>query len=134
PEEFYPARLGEILNKRYQLVAKLDLKPDNVMLSLRNPALLARLADQERWIPSPRKKSFFSTIHTSMGVPPSEVAGAVGQAVIADFGLAVRGDGPLLYNRIQPLVYRSPEVVLGSDWSYSVDIWSFGMMRQKRIS
>lgn len=48
---------------------------------------------------------------------------------IADFGLAQRGDGgrPLIHP-IQPCHYHAPEVILGTSWSYSADMWNFGVM------
>ena len=48
---------------------------------------------------------------------------------ITDFGLAQRGDGlePLI-NPIQADHCHAPEVLLGTGWSYSADIWNFGVM------
>lgn len=48
---------------------------------------------------------------------------------IADFGLAQRGDRetPLIHP-IQPPHCHAPEVILGISWSYSADIWNFGVM------
>jgi hypothetical protein len=48
---------------------------------------------------------------------------------ITDFGLAQRGDqpGPLVHP-IQPNDCHAPEVLLGTGWSYSADIWNFGVM------
>ena len=50
-----------------------------------------------------------------------------GGVVLSDLGAAVEGD--LERNQdAQPAVYRSPEVVLGTKWSYPVDIWNVGCM------
>lgn len=48
---------------------------------------------------------------------------------ITDFGLAQRGDalGPHLHP-IQPNDCHAPEVLLGAGWSYSADIWNFGIL------
>ena len=48
---------------------------------------------------------------------------------IIDFGLAQRGDtpGPHIHP-IQPNDCHAPEVLLGVGWSYSADIWNFGIM------
>ncbi|KAJ0416500.1 kinase-like domain-containing protein [Aspergillus carlsbadensis] len=86
-----------------------DLKSDNILLALRNPSILDSIAQDEKNNPSPRKQD-------------------LGRSVITDFGLAVRGDGPPNSHSIQPEGYRAPEVCLGSEWSYSVDIWSLGVM------
>lgn len=48
---------------------------------------------------------------------------------IADFGLAQSGAGPEpLLHPIQPPVYHTPEVILGTSWTYSVDIWNLGVL------
>ena len=48
---------------------------------------------------------------------------------IADFGLAQRGDNSQLHlHPIQPDHYRAPEVVLGTGWTYSADIWNLGVL------
>lgn len=48
---------------------------------------------------------------------------------IVDFGLAHTGDGTKPLRRpIQPPVYHAPEVLLGAPWSYSADIWNFGVL------
>ncbi|KAL4899207.1 kinase-like domain-containing protein [Aspergillus multicolor] len=50
-----------------------------------------------------------------------------GRAVLSDFGSAVRGDEKRNHDA-QPNVYRSPEVMLKTEWSYPVDIWNVGAM------
>lgn len=47
--------------------------------------------------------------------------------VLGDFGAAVRGDQKRNHDA-QPNVYRSPEVMLKTGWSYPVDIWNVGAM------
>ena len=48
---------------------------------------------------------------------------------ISDFGAAAPGDSPMpLTAIIQPPYYRAPEVILKTGFSYSADVWSFGMM------
>jgi serine/threonine protein kinase len=48
---------------------------------------------------------------------------------IADFGLAEFGDGHSPLTRpIQPPIFQAPEVLLGTSWSYSADIWNFGVL------
>lgn len=46
---------------------------------------------------------------------------------MSDFGSAVRGDEKQDHDA-QPNVYRSPEVMLMTEWSYPVDIWNVGVM------
>ena len=48
---------------------------------------------------------------------------------LADFGLARRGDCSQLHlHPIQPNQYRAPEVLLGTGWTYSTDIWNLGVL------
>lgn len=50
-----------------------------------------------------------------------------GRAILSDFGSAVRGDEKRNHDA-QPAVYRSPEVMLRTGWSYPIDIWNVGTM------
>ncbi|KAL3495915.1 kinase-like domain-containing protein [Aspergillus germanicus] len=104
-----------------------DLKSDNILLAIRNPSILDSIAQDEMNNPSPRKQVDGREIYLSgnyWGLSPKDL----GRSVITDFGLAVRGDGPPSSHRIQPEGYRAPEVCLGSEWSYSADIWNLGVM------
>lgn len=48
---------------------------------------------------------------------------------ITDFGLAQSGAGPEpLLHPIQPPVFHAPEVILGTSWTYSADIWNLGVL------
>ena len=48
---------------------------------------------------------------------------------LVDFGLAQRTDGPVpLRHPIQPPLFHAPEVILGTGWSYSADIWNLGVL------
>jgi serine/threonine-protein kinase SRPK3 len=48
---------------------------------------------------------------------------------LVDFGLAQRTDGPEpLRHPIQPPLFHAPEVILGTGWSYSADIWNLGVL------
>ena len=53
-----------------------------------------------------------------------------GRAVLSDFGSAVRGDERRT-DDAQPNVYRCPEVMLETEWSYPADIWNVGVMVRK---
>lgn len=47
---------------------------------------------------------------------------------LADFNLCFPGlDGRAHISAIQSRRYRAPEVLLGCPWTYSVDIWNFGV-------
>ncbi|KAI5282753.1 hypothetical protein KEM54_002619 [Ascosphaera aggregata] len=166
-KKFYPAKIYELLNSRYQIVAKLgygatstvwlardlkqatympdlgapvraivdvpapvsgrDLKADNIMMALKDPMVLSRLAEAEERSPSAQKRLWDRTIYASRHVFVADTS-VLGQPMITDFGLAVKGDGALLYHPIQPNGYRAPEVVLGAEWSYAADIWNLGAL------
>lgn len=74
--------------------------------------------------PSPRKFVNGMPVYLSrkFGLPKK-----FGKVVLSDFGSAVRGD-EIRTHDAQPDVYRSPEVMLKTTWSYPVDIWNVGVM------
>jgi len=47
---------------------------------------------------------------------------------IADFDLAQSGEGSTHIHPVQPHRYCAPEVILGTGWSYSADIWNMGVL------
>lgn len=48
---------------------------------------------------------------------------------LADFGLAQQGDlSNFLLHPIQSDHYRAPEVLLGTGWTYSTDVWNLGVL------
>lgn len=80
--------------------------------------------DAEMTSPSPRKvvagKSIYAT--RQFGSPKE-----YGRIVLGDFGSAVRDDKPQIHDA-QPDVYRCPEVMLKTGWSYPAYIWNVGAM------
>ena len=82
----------------------------------------------QRLNPMPRKVKDGRVIylsHNDFGPMKSYVV----VPMIADFGLAQRGDGlEVLDHPIQPRAYQAPEVLLGTRWTYSVDIWNLGVL------
>ncbi|PNY20667.1 Serine/threonine-protein kinase SRPK [Tolypocladium capitatum] len=114
-----------------------DLKLDNILMSVERGSLIEHFADSQSAYPMARKECHGHTLyaaHTSYGdIDARLVANMVPK--IADFGLARRGDGahPLLHP-IQPNLFRAPEVLLGTGWSYSADVWNFGTMMWELFS
>lgn len=52
-----------------------------------------------------------------------------GLPVLCDLGEARAGSQLQLHRGdIMPGIYRAPEVILGMDWDYKVDIWAIGIM------
>ncbi|TID02790.1 Serine/threonine-protein kinase SRPK [Colletotrichum higginsianum] len=86
--------------------------------------VLEAFARSELEDPSPRKFVDEAPIYKSrqFGRPKK-----FGDVVLGDFGAAVRGDRKRNHDA-QPNVYRSPEVMLKTEWSYPIDIWNVGVM------
>ncbi|KAI9930788.1 hypothetical protein MW887_011546 [Aspergillus wentii] len=74
--------------------------------------------------PSPRKFIDGMPLYASRMF---DLPNAFGRAVLSDFGSAVRGDERRNHDA-QPNVYRAPEMMLKTEWSYPVDIWNVGVM------
>ncbi|RMZ72434.1 kinase domain-containing [Pyrenophora seminiperda CCB06] len=101
-----------------------DIKADNILIEIRDQDILKAFVDAEMAYPPPRKvvdgKPIYAT--RQFGLPKQQ-----GLAVLGDFGSAVRGDTPQTHDA-QPNVYRCPEVMLHTEWSYPADIWNVGAM------
>ncbi|EFE41028.1 hypothetical protein TRV_04226 [Trichophyton verrucosum HKI 0517] len=101
-----------------------DIKSDNILQEIEDKSILESFTQAELKSPSPRKIVNGLPIYTSRRFDLPKV---FGRAVLSDFGSAVRGDEKRNHDA-QPNVYRCPEVMLKTDWSYPVDIWNVGAM------
>ncbi|PMD34189.1 CMGC protein kinase [Hyaloscypha variabilis F] len=105
-----------------------DLKLDNILLGFEHPSVLEDFVQKQAENPMPRKikdgRSIYLS-HNDFGPPKS--FGILPK--IADFGLAQSGEGsePLMHP-IQPPLFHAPEVLLGTSWTYSADIWNLGVL------
>lgn len=98
------------------------------MIEIVDQGILDAFVDAELSSPSPRKTVDGKTIYASRGFDlPKEY----GKVVLSDFGSAVRGDQKQVHDA-QPNVYRCPEVMLQTEWSYPADIWNVGAMVSDR--
>ncbi|KAL3466095.1 kinase-like domain-containing protein [Aspergillus heterothallicus] len=77
-----------------------DIESDNILQEIADKSILESFTQAELKHPSPRK--IFTPQNNQWC------------AVLSDFGSA-------------PNIYRSPEVMLKTDWSYPVDIWNVGV-------
>lgn len=106
-----------------------DLKPDNIMLAFtaaKEQELLHQHAENEIKRPLPQKHLEDRTIYLSHNYFGPH---GIGLPVIVDLDMAVPGDVEGHYSHpIQAEGLRAPEVLIGTPWSYSVDIWSLGTM------
>jgi serine/threonine protein kinase len=127
-----------------------DLKPENILVGLEKTFSLDCVVQDEIDSPSPRKYLLDRTIylsHNDCGHPKS----TPGRPKISDFDSAVRvtasqntfthPSGIINFfhtcsfqnfnfasRSIQPNCYRAPEVILGAQWSYPVDVWNLSVM------
>ncbi|RMZ82758.1 hypothetical protein DV738_g1546, partial [Chaetothyriales sp. CBS 135597] len=112
-------------------VVHTDLKPDNIMMGLGNPAVLDKFAQHEQDHPAPRKapdshgRVIYKSCSDFGGTP--DIEEMITTAKIIDLGLAELGDEK--HNHaIQSNAFTAPEVLLAAGWSYPADIWNFGVM------
>ena len=101
----------------------IDISANNILLEIDDKSVLDSFVKQELEHPSPRKPVNDFVVYASrlFGWPPA------GEPVLCDFGSAERGDAENTRNA-GPTLYRSPEVMLKMNWSYSIDIWNVGVM------
>ena len=106
----------------------IDLKLDNILVGFEQPSVIEDFVQKQAENPMPRKikggRSIYLS-HNDFGPPKS--FGILPK--IADFGLAQSGEGsePLMLP-IQPPLFQAPEVLLGTSWTYSADIWNLGVL------
>ncbi|KFZ00370.1 hypothetical protein V500_01073 [Pseudogymnoascus sp. VKM F-4518 (FW-2643)] len=113
----------DYLHTECQLVHT-DIKGDNILQEIEDTSILDVFAKAETDNPSSRKFINDAPVYASRRL---ELPRKFGNAVLSDFGSAVRGDKKRNHDA-QPNVYRSPEVMLKTEWSYPVDIWNVGVM------
>ncbi|KAF4465040.1 kinase-like domain [Fusarium albosuccineum] len=109
-----------------------DLKLDNIMVTFEDQSVIDEFIQGQKQHPMARKQIDGRTIyrcHNNFGDIDGKEALKNIYPKITDFGLAQRVDkpGPHIHP-IQPNDCHAPEVLLGTGWSYSADIWNFGIM------
>jgi serine/threonine-protein kinase SRPK3 len=106
-------------------VVHTDIKEANILLEA-DDSVPRAFQQEELDEPCPRKELDGRTIYLSRELRQLKVFGA---PVLCDFGSTVRlDDGAEHREDIQPNVYRSPETILKTPLTYSVDIWNVGCM------
>jgi serine/threonine-protein kinase SRPK3 len=105
----------------YLLTRVLDLQPNNILMGIHDIAVLERVASMASTNPVPMKELPDRIIYVSQPMPLTK-----GLPFLTDFSEAQFGSSTHT-GLIMPNVYRAPEVILGMEWGYPVDIWSFGM-------
>ena len=103
-----------------------DIKLDNIMVKIEDPAILARDARDEYDHPLPQKHVNGRTIYLARN-DYGQISTSTGVIQITDFDRSVSGDIQHT-GCIQAEIYRAPEVILDAGYSYGADIWSLGVM------
>ncbi|OAA55831.1 Protein kinase-like domain protein [Niveomyces insectorum RCEF 264] len=110
-----------------------DLKLDNIMVTFENDAVIEAFVRAQALHPMARKQvgggRTVYRCHNNFGAIADDKALRMMYPKITDLGLAQRGDRPTpLLHPIQPDYCQAPEVLLGTGWRYSADMWNFGVM------
>lgn len=105
-----------------------DIQSKNIMMGTNRPSLFEEWKKQALRDPIPRKSvPGHSTVYRSRPFTLEEGKGAWGLPLLSDFGQTRIGAGEH-EGRIQPTLYRAPEVVLGMKWTSKADIWNVGAL------
>src|SRR4051794_41022839 len=105
-----------------------DLKLDNILVSFEHSSVIKNFVRAQAENPMHRKirdgRSVYRS-HNNFGAIKSYNI----LPKIAGFSLAQRGDSDQTrILPIQPDHCRAPEVILGTGWTYSADIWNLGVL------
>ncbi|KAI9148882.1 Serine/threonine-protein kinase SRPK [Paramyrothecium foliicola] len=108
-----------------------DLKDDNVLMTLENDNVLDQFlkAQENESLPRHIREDGTTVFLSRADLGPLQ--GYSLKPRLTDFDLAfpLLPDNELhVYPAIQPARYRAPEVILGTGWSSSADIWNLGLM------
>ncbi|KAK2759995.1 hypothetical protein FQN54_002731 [Arachnomyces sp. PD_36] len=103
-------------------VVHTDISSNNLLQGVHDVSILSRLEQDEVDHPSARKTLSDRTIYTSRPMPT-----CTGLPVLCDLGDARIGNQKHRGD-IMPGIYRAPEVILGMEWDFKVDLWSVGVM------
>ncbi|KAL9612973.1 MAG: hypothetical protein Q9167_002450 [Letrouitia subvulpina] len=107
---------------------QIHIKQDNIMMGFEDPSVIEDFVQATAENVMPRKVQNDRSIYLSQyNFGPLKSFRMLPK--LGDFGLAQLADGsePLRYP-IQPPLFQAPEVILGTGWSYSTDIWNLGVL------
>ena len=95
---------------------------------MESESVLEDFVQQQRQVPQPRHVTDDGHITYLSQSSFGPLRGYFLLPEIADLDLAQSGKGPVRIHPVQPHRYRAPEVILGTEWSYSADIWNMGVL------
>ena len=111
-------------SKEHQLTL-LDLKTDNLMLSLEDSSMMSDFSGEEAKDPSQRKTiSDHRIIYRSRQFRRPLEGKGYGLPILCDFGEARIGTTQNSSPFVQPHIYRAPEVIFEMPWGSAIDIWN----------
>jgi serine/threonine-protein kinase SRPK3 len=99
----------------------LDLQPNNILMGIHDRMVFESFEKMASTNPVPMKELPELIIYVSQPMPLTKELPFLTDLSEARFGSSTHT------GLIMPNVYRAPEVILGMEWGYFVDIWSFGM-------
>ncbi|KAI1120283.1 kinase-like protein [Nemania abortiva] len=98
-----------------------DFHPGNLLIGLGDGGeCLSQVEEAELESPGPRKVMEDRTIYSSR-----VILGNIGPLYLCDFGQARIGSEGSGY--AMPIPFRAPEIILGMNWSYPIDMWGVGL-------
>ncbi|KAF9472717.1 kinase-like protein [Pholiota conissans] len=120
---------------RDRKIVHTDLKPENLLLSLPDAEqVIQRYLAEVSTLESSTSAGAMSgssipvvLSHPLIPFGPGDTVSANFEIQLADFGTAAMVDGQHA-DTIQPVALRAPEVIIGTGWGTSVDIWSLGWL------
>lgn len=134
----HPYRYGDLHVRIIRRVAGLtppDLKEGNILVTIEDDKVIPELIKSVQtkpllWKESKSRHPIFESRNDFGNLKAFDLI-----PKLADFGCAERGDveGCKWVHPIQPNAYRAPEVLLGTGWSYSADIWNLGLVVRKHL-
>ncbi|KAK2623947.1 hypothetical protein QTJ16_006581 [Diplocarpon rosae] len=119
----------DCLHSRCRIVHA-DLKLENILVSFEDTSILEKFVQVHDERKMPRVDRGGHSIYQSQNqFGPLQVRLGPIVPIISDFGHAqwINESQPQI-NPIQPDNYRAPEVILGTGWGSSADIWNFGVL------
>ncbi|KAI5460903.1 CMGC protein kinase [Mariannaea sp. PMI_226] len=115
-----------------------DLKMNSIMVNFEDKSVIDAFAKKWTTHPMSCKRDTDRTVYRSENEYGPPALKALGNMILRmiDFGSVhvVDDDEMEFRHYIQPNEYRAPEVLLGTGWRYSVDIWNFGVMVWELLS
>ncbi|PKY02286.1 kinase-like protein [Aspergillus campestris IBT 28561] len=107
-----------------------DLKLDNIMVSIEDPAVLADFMNSQLENPMAFKTDSTgrSVYQSCSNFGPLKSLRSIPQLVDFDSAARLEEDNDYGILPIQPDHYRAPEVILGNGWQMPADIWNLGVL------